>query len=82
MEYPYEPLRLRRTSHDHYIDSFYEWVCFEERDLIHGFSLSWYHNDKARTMLFQEFKDIMNFKKKYLCRKLLRKKLSHSSMYV
>ena len=73
-DYPYEPLRLRRTSHDHFIDSFFEYVCCEERDLVHGFSLSWYHNDKARTMLFDEYKRILDFKKRYLCRRLLRKK--------
>ena len=73
-DYPYEPLRLRRTSHDHFIDSFFEYVCCEERDLVHGFSLSWYHNDKARTMLFDEYKRMLDFKKRYLCRRLLRKK--------
>ena len=73
-DYPYEPLRLRRTSHDHFIDSFFEYVCCEERDLVHGFSLSWYHNDKARTMLFEEYKRMLDFKKRYLCRRLLRKK--------
>ncbi len=76
-DYPYEPLRLRRTSRDFFIDSFFEYVCFEERDLIHGFSLSWYHNDKARTILFDEYKSILDFKKRYLCRKLLRRKFSY-----
>ncbi len=76
IDYPYAPLRLRRTSHDYFIDSFYEYVCFEERDLIHGFPLSWYHNNTARTLLFNEYKSIINFKKRYLCRKLLRKKFN------
>ena len=74
IDYPYSPLRLRRSSHDYFIDCFFQYVSFEERDLIHGFSLSWYHNDNARTILFNEYKSIMNFKKRYLCKKLLRKK--------
>ena len=76
IDYPYAPLRLRRSSHDFFIDSFLKFVWFEERDLIHGFSISWYHNDKARTLLFNEYKSIMNFKKRYLCKKLLCKKFN------